>query len=162
VLRIRLTLMRIRILLFTLMRNRILDVDPDSTFYFDPDLAPTTHFFPDLDPLMLQNYLLGLQPFHFDTDPDSGPYFHFDADPEPAFHFYVDPDPQHCFKGTADDLFVYLLGPLFRRNKRLLRLCWILYTITIKLHRVFHKMLIELGTFSKIFCMSAYFCKRRF
>ncbi len=43
--RIRITMMRIRILLFNLMRIRI----PDPNFHSDADLDPTTHFIPDLD-----------------------------------------------------------------------------------------------------------------
>jgi hypothetical protein len=58
VLRICITLIRIRIFSY--------HFDPDPTFHFDPD--------PDPDPT-----------FHFDPDPD--PTFHFDPDPDPTFHF---------------------------------------------------------------------------
>jgi hypothetical protein len=99
VLRIHITLMRIRILLFNFTRIRIL---------------PLTHFFLDLDPLVLQNDPLRLPSFHLDPDPafhfdaDPDPVFHFDADPDPAFHFDVDPkpasqndaDPQNCRIGN--------------------------------------------------------------
>ncbi len=49
------------------------DADPDPTFQYDAD--PTTPFFPELDPLMLQNYLPRLPPFHFGADPDLDPGF---------------------------------------------------------------------------------------
>jgi hypothetical protein len=70
VLRIRITLMHIRILLFSFMRIRIrilpftlIGNASDPTFQFDPD--PSTHLLPDLDPLMFQNDPLRLPPFPF-------------------------------------------------------------------------------------------------
>ncbi len=64
VLRIRISLMLILILLFTL------GADPDQTFHFD------------VDPVRC---------FHFDAVPY--PTFNFDADPDPFFHFDADPNP---------------------------------------------------------------------
>jgi hypothetical protein len=68
--RIRITLMRNRILLFTMMRIRILSFTLmririlPGTFKFDadPDLDPTTHFPTDLDPPIPQNDPLRLPP----------------------------------------------------------------------------------------------------
>jgi hypothetical protein len=109
VLRIRITLMWIRILLFTLGPYPAFhfDADPDPvpTFQsdadsepnpinqFDPDTYPdpTSHFFSDLDPPVLQYDPPRIPTFYFDAYPD--PAFHFDADPDPAFHFDADPDP---------------------------------------------------------------------
>jgi hypothetical protein len=79
VLRIRITMMRIWILLFTLMW------DPDPTFHSDADPDPTTYFFPAMDPPMLKHDPLRL-PIHFDADPEQDSAFHFDtaAIPVPA------------------------------------------------------------------------------
>jgi hypothetical protein len=68
VLRIRITLMRIRILPLT--------------------------FFPALDPQMFQDDPLKPPPFHFDADPDPAYYFYANPYlyPDPAFQFKSDPD----------------------------------------------------------------------
>ncbi len=101
-LRIRITLMRIRILITRPYPNFHSGAETDPTFQFeaDTDPDPTTHFSLDLDPPMLQSDPLRLPPFHFDADSD--PSFHFDADSDPdlAFHFAEDPDP--AFQNDAD------------------------------------------------------------
>jgi hypothetical protein len=99
-LRIRITLMRIRILLFTLVPDPAFhfdaDPDPDPTFQSDADSDPNpinqfepdpypdpnSHFFPDLDLPVLQHDPSKVPPFYFDAYPDLA--FHFDADPDPA------------------------------------------------------------------------------
>ncbi len=76
------TLMRIRVLPFSLMRIRIISL----TFpRFGHSIAPKRP--------------PRLPPYHFDADPD--PAFHFDADPNPAFHFNTDRDPDFHFDADS-------------------------------------------------------------
>ncbi len=100
VLRIRKTLMRIRILLFTLMRVRI-RILPSTVMRMRIRNLPLT--FSQICTLqMIKNDPLKLPPFHCDAEPDLA--FHFDADADPipdlAFHFDADAVPgeqKSCF-----------------------------------------------------------------
>jgi hypothetical protein len=81
VLWIRITLMRIRILLVTLMRML-------KTL---KKCSNRAHI-----PYILSCHLQDPDPaYHFEADPDLNPPYHFDVDPHPTFQFDADPDPQH-------------------------------------------------------------------
>jgi hypothetical protein len=104
VFRIRITLMRIRILHFTLMRIQIrillftvmrirVRIVPFNLIRILPLNSPP--------PFFLQNNSLGLPPFHLDADPVPDPtYFSPDGDPDPASQndADMDADPQHWSK----------------------------------------------------------------
>jgi hypothetical protein len=71
-------------------------VDPDPAFHFDavPDPSFTLMrilplAFSRFGPVLQNDPLRLLLPFHFDADPD--PAFPFDENPETAFHFDADP-----------------------------------------------------------------------
>ncbi len=103
-LRIRITLMRIRILLDTLMRIRILHVNlmqirilPFTLMRWRNRIHASNK---SSKPWSTQigSYYIHILACHLqmDADGDPAPAYHFDADsdPDPTFQFY--PDPQHC------------------------------------------------------------------
>ncbi len=90
VLRIRITLMRIWILLFTLMRIRIQILPLTFSLIWTLQWSKMT-----LEGFHLFTSIRIPEPtFPFDADPTS----HFDADPVPASLNDADPDTQHCYK----------------------------------------------------------------
>ncbi len=99
VLRIRITLMRIRIVLF----HFDADVDPEPAFDSDADPDPTFKF--DADHSLFSRFGPSNAPkwlFHFDADPDLAFPFDADPDPAPAFQFDVDLDPDPASQNDSN------------------------------------------------------------
>jgi hypothetical protein len=90
-LRIRITLMRLWIMLVPLMRIRILLVtltaDPDPTFHFDMDPDPSFQITTE----NLEKVFKYILACHLQTDADPDPAHHSDTNPDPTFQFDEDP-----------------------------------------------------------------------
>ncbi len=109
VLRIRISLMRMRIRIFlvTLMRIRIRILPfslmrirnpyPDSRFQVKAQ---------NLEKVLKQAHIPYILACHLqidaDPDPDPDPAYHFDVDPDSAYHFDANPDPDPTFQFDAD------------------------------------------------------------